>query len=170
MELLKIFNEEGVSLEKINTFKKRNSVRGVVIDNNNNIAILYSNKFKFYTLPGGGVEEGETTEEAIIRECKEETGCNVKIIGEVGKTIEVREKDKGTNEAHCFILKVLGEKGNPEFIGDEIECDFSIKWYPLEKAISVKDMITRDDLYHQYMEDRDIIFLNKAKFLLSNNS
>ncbi|WP_363321814.1 NUDIX hydrolase [Methanohalophilus sp.] len=37
-----------------------------------------------YALPGGFVELGETTEEAIKREAKEETGISIKIIDLVG--------------------------------------------------------------------------------------
>lgn len=33
-----------------------------------------------WNFPGGGIEEGETPEEAAIREAKEETGYNVKLI------------------------------------------------------------------------------------------
>lgn len=35
----------------------------------------------YYTLPGGAVEDGETLEEAAIREVKEETGLNVELEG-----------------------------------------------------------------------------------------
>lgn len=34
----------------------------------------------FWQIPGGGVEVGETVEEAVIREMKEETGLDVEII------------------------------------------------------------------------------------------
>jgi 8-oxo-dGTP diphosphatase len=36
-------------------------------------------KSSYYTLPGGAVEQGETLEEAAIREVKEETGFDVQI-------------------------------------------------------------------------------------------
>lgn len=35
---------------------------------------------EYYTFPGGGLEEGETLEEGVIREVKEEFGINVKVI------------------------------------------------------------------------------------------
>ena len=35
---------------------------------------------EYYTFPGGGLEEGETLEEGVIREIKEEFGINVKVI------------------------------------------------------------------------------------------
>ena len=34
---------------------------------------------EYYTFPGGGLEEGETLEEGVIREVKEEFGINVKV-------------------------------------------------------------------------------------------
>ncbi len=34
----------------------------------------------YYTLPGGGQEHGETIEETVIRECREEVGAEVKVL------------------------------------------------------------------------------------------
>lgn len=162
MKILKIFNDENVSQDNTDLFEKRRSVRGIVIDSENKIALLYSNKFKYYVLPGGGVEEGESIDQAIIRECKEEIGCDVEITGEVGKTIEVREKDNLTNEAHCYVLKLIGEKQKPEFMGDEIEDDFITMWVSVEKAIKhIESEGHYNDLYHEYMKQRSLVFLKE---------
>lgn len=39
---------------------------------------------EYYVVPGGGIEPGETPEEAAIREAKEETGLDVTLSGKLG--------------------------------------------------------------------------------------
>lgn len=68
--------------------KYRKAVRSFLIEDNNIVAIKYKigvNK-DYYDIPGGKIETGETSEEASIREFKEETGMNIleqKCIGHV---------------------------------------------------------------------------------------
>lgn len=48
------------------------------------LVLVYSDKKRRWSLPGGGVEEGESFEEALIREIKEETNMRIlhqKLIG-----------------------------------------------------------------------------------------
>ena len=40
----------------------------------------------FYTVPGGGIEEGETPEEAVLRELKEECGLEGKVVRKLAET------------------------------------------------------------------------------------
>ena len=39
-----------------------------------------------WEFPGGKMEDGETLEECIIRECKEELAVDIRVIGEFGRT------------------------------------------------------------------------------------
>ena len=38
----------------------RPSVRGIIFDNDGNVAMIYSRKYHFYKFPGGGIEGDET--------------------------------------------------------------------------------------------------------------
>ena len=49
-----------------------------MIIKNNKLLVHETQKFKGYCLPGGHVEVGESTKQAILREMKEELKINVK--------------------------------------------------------------------------------------------
>ena len=51
----------------------------------------------FYRLPGGGIEFGETSEDALKREFREEIGAEIKIIKQIGisENIFIYEGKKG---------------------------------------------------------------------------
>ena len=57
-----------------------------------------------YTLPGGGVEAGESLHEAVVREVREETGLEVEPLGLAGyREVIARDADRKV-ERHFVIL------------------------------------------------------------------
>jgi 8-oxo-dGTP diphosphatase len=57
-----------------------------------------------YTLPGGGVELGETLEEAVIREVREETALEVRPVALAGYRQAIARDAAGKVERHFVIL------------------------------------------------------------------
>lgn len=58
----------------------RKDVRTFLIKNNMVLAIKYitkDSKFDYYDIPGGGIEDDETNQQAAIREFKEESGMEI---------------------------------------------------------------------------------------------
>ena len=57
-----------------------------------------------YTLPGGGVELGETLEEAVVREVREETSLDVEPVALAGYRQAIARDGEGRIERHFVIL------------------------------------------------------------------
>jgi len=78
--------------------------------------------FTYLETPGGGVEENETLEETIRRECLEETGYQVKVIKELGCVYDEYNLIAQKNINHFFFCKTLINTGSKHLIskGDSL--------------------------------------------------
>ncbi len=80
----------------------RNSARSIIIKNKR-VAMIHSMKYDYYKFPGGGIENGESPVDAMIRETREESGLIVKpdTVKEYGYVHRIQKSDK--DETECFI-------------------------------------------------------------------
>lgn len=83
-------------------------------------------------LAKGGIEEGETHEEAAVREVQEETGYTAEIEDSLGETryFYVWEDTRIRKTVHFFLMRCTG--GDPDDRDDEME---EVRWFPLERAL-----------------------------------
>ena len=140
MKLLK----ELVRKEDINFEGKtinREAVRGIIL-NGRKLLMIYSSKNCDYKFPGGGVELGETYEETLVREIKEESGATVtKILKEFGKVLECDKPIEQEFEVFkmtsyyyvCRVYTLLGEQSLDQY---EKDLGFKPIWVNIDDAIT----------------------------------
>jgi 8-oxo-dGTP pyrophosphatase MutT (NUDIX family) len=83
-------------------------------------------------LAKGGIEDGESREEAAVREVREETGLIAEIEADLGDTkyMYVWEDVRIRKTVHFFLMRCVG--GDIDDRDDEME---EIRWFPLDRAL-----------------------------------
>ena len=81
------------------------SVSGAIFsDDHEQVLLIQRRDVPVWVLPGGGIEKGETPEEAIIREILEETGFHVKTLRLAGAYTPINRLARTTHLFECKIL------------------------------------------------------------------
>ncbi len=87
-----------------------------------------------WTLPKGWVEKGEDLEQTAVREVREETGLQAKVLRKLGEiTYEFYakpERSRVLKTVHVFLLECLG--GDTAEHDDEVE---EVRWFTLDEAV-----------------------------------
>ncbi|WP_161597754.1 NUDIX domain-containing protein [Fluviispira multicolorata] len=93
-------------------------VRGLVINDKNEILLVKHTYMSGWHFPGGGVDKGESPREAIIREVQEEAGINVR---------------EFPNLIDCYYHKIMGV--------DDFICFYVIKKFDTQpfKSSEIKE-------------------------------
>lgn len=168
MKFLELINPENVAEEEAKEYRLREAVRAVVLDEEGNVALLHVTKENYYKLPGGGIEEAEDKMLALTRECKEEIGCNIEVLTEVGFIIEHRRIFSLKQISFCYLAKVRGQKEKPDFTESEKENGFEQVWLPFERALKVLSESKATCMEgSSYIVPRDTKFLKEAKNLIN---
>lgn len=115
---------------------KRFGARGI-IQKDGQIALLFKKSKNEYKLPGGGIENDETPEEAFVREAFEKTGCVVKIISKLGITEEIKGNSNFYQLSHIFLSEIVEDTHKLHLTEKEQAEGAKLIWVSLDEAIKL---------------------------------
>lgn len=155
-------------------WKDRITGKAVIFDKDLHIALIGNKVNEFFLLPGGGIEEGEEIIDGIKRECKEETGCDVSILGLIGSAEDFRARDSKHCISYGYFAEVVS-MGNRNLTESEKDIGAYVKWVPINDAIQIfieqekQVKIGNVKFYNTCFNIlRDSLFIRLAKDLISN--
>lgn len=119
----------------------RPSARGIIVKGDK-LGLIHNMKYDYYEFPGGGIEEGESFEEGLIREVKEETGLKVipESIREFGSALRLSKSRVFENtvfeqENFYYYCEVYDEIGETQLEDYEEEEQLSLEFISIEDAL-----------------------------------
>ena len=124
----------------------RHAARGIVVKGEN-ILLLYTQRYHDYSLPGGGIDDGEDKVAGLIRELQEETGaqgiCNVKAFGRYDEYRPWYKSDADIIHmiSHFYVCDIDEELGETAFESHEVNNGMMQLWINIYQAITHNDAV-----------------------------
>ena len=133
-----LYNYDNLTSSEIDEIVIR--LKALIINDKDEITVGYCNKT--YQFPGGHLEEGETLEEGLLREIKEETGIEIKdaIIKPFQKITHYSKNYRNSgknrqNDIYYYVIKTNAKYNMDNASLDEMEKKdgFTVKIIPLNE-------------------------------------
>lgn len=125
----------------VDQLKQRLSANALIIRDGK---ILLTRQWDGYSLVGGGVEKGESLEQAVIREAKEETGLEIVPAKLLYQTVVYFQKDADSQPYQCFMFyfacdEITGDINHEQITDNEKGYTYDApEWVLLSKIDTIK--------------------------------
>ena len=158
--LCELTDKEVLGTDGYSNAKPRLTARAIVKNEQGLFAVMYARKFDLYSLPGGGVEEGEDICSALRREVLEETGCCCDRIEELGCVLENRAHADYTQKSCYYVVTTSGRIQETKLTEEEQRNKTQVQWHTLEKAYDLIASPVHDTNQRKFLQARDVAALN----------
>lgn len=139
----------------------RLTARAIVKNQDGLYAVMYSDKFKLHSLPGGGVEDGEDVLTALRREIYEETGCVCDEIKELGVVAENRASLDYTQINYYYVVSTTHKPGENHLTESAQASRTVVQWHTFDEMVRLINEQEFDRVQGKYLKARDVIALKE---------
>ncbi|MCR5490911.1 MAG: NUDIX hydrolase [Bacilli bacterium] len=149
----------------------RKVARAIALDESGKVAIHFIHREDmfcdqtYYETPGGGVDEGETFEEALIRECDEELGAVVEVGEFIGEVIDAYNLI-GRKNINRFYFAYIKKRKQKHFASSGDQMIKDTLYLDIDEAIKLYEGMP-DTLVSGLVKQRELPILREAKRLLT---
>jgi 8-oxo-dGTP pyrophosphatase MutT (NUDIX family) len=147
----------------------RTAVRAVIL-REQDLLMVFSSAVGDYKFPGGGVDDGESHEQALARELREECGVSLlSVDGELGVVIEYNipkeaEFDVFKMTSHYYFCQAGDGFGTQKLDEYEKNLGFKPVWVDIDHALSTNRSLLNSDKIPEWLR-REIFVLEYLKSL-----
>lgn len=144
--------------------KVRHAARGIVIKGED-ILLLYTQRYDDYSLPGGGIDDGENEIAGLIRELQEETGAqgvrNVKAFARYDEYRPWYKKDADIIHmiSSCYVCDIDDVLGETALESHEVSNGMTPLWINIHKAITHNEAVIANSDKKGLSIERDTFLL-----------
>ncbi len=143
------------------------AARAFLFNKSNHLALSHEKTTGLYALIGGTMEIGETPQQCLIRELKEETGCDCQIQTPLGFITENRGLLDYRKKSFFYIATVLSS-GTAKQTQEEKLLQQEILWLPINDAYDIIKKQLYTSIQYQFIQKRDILAFEEFFFKLNS--
>lgn len=130
--------------------KIKKCVGPIIYNEEGKIFLMKSPKWNSWIVPGGEIKEGETEEEALRREIREELGIELDEIRKVGEKIKLPSSDFKDEKVKFIFIDFFAKALQTEITPNEEISEYG--WFTIESALNLHLLDTTRSLINQYVE------------------
>lgn len=164
MERIKrITDKEILGTNGLSNAVPRRTARAILRNTEGYYAVMHAKEFALYSLPGGGIEQDESIQDALKREILEETGCTCDKIQPLGYVEENRAHQDYTTISYYFAVTTHTLHLHSSLTEDEKRHGTTVAWHTFEDAYHCIADTCHPTTQRKFIQARDLAALDAYK-------